>query len=417
MAISSGAATSDTASEQIVVSELDIANRAKTEKTFGLVTVRGYLRRDGLACPESVDVNFAGHHAHFRGEECFVREGENAWRLMVNLVTHLVPNGPQEITVSVKVEDGEEIVFAPLKLNVNNSTKLADAVRDDLRKYGTDVILPRIIDSSFWPYDTGKARAWFDEIEAEDTPLSFDQAEDLQAAHRHLERWGFCILPERLPEKMISNFKSQLFDAIEKKRLIWEEGSSDRIHQAHTLPAGRQIWLYPPVLEFLESHFRDTPCACQTLTYVNGSEQNAHQDTIHLTPYPAGFMCGVWVALEDVRPDSGELFVYPGSHKVPRLRAGKLGLEKVDEDYSSYHVFDAEVMRLMEEGGFERMEYRPKAGQILVWHENLVHGGSPRRDRSQTRVSIVSHYFAKGSVAYYDSRGEAAALETLPGLE
>lgn len=125
-------------------------------------------------------------------------------------------------------------------------------------------------------------------------------------------------------------------------------------------------------------------------------------------------MCGVWIALEDVQADSGELFVYPGSHKTPRLRARDLGLEKVDQDYSSYTIFDAAIQNLLKDGGYERVEYRPKAGQVLVWHENLIHGGSPRRNRELTRLSIVSHYFAKGAVSYYDGRGEAAALEILP---
>jgi ectoine hydroxylase-related dioxygenase (phytanoyl-CoA dioxygenase family) len=51
------------------------------------------------------------------------------------------------------------------------------------------------------------------------------------------------------------------------------------------------------------------------LTYVFGSQQEAHQDTIHLTPFPAGYMCGTWIALQDVVPDSGELIVYPGNHR------------------------------------------------------------------------------------------------------
>ena len=103
------------------------------------------------------------------------------------------------------------------------------------------------------------------------------------------------------------------------------------------------------VLEFLENYFKDTPCACQTLTYVNGSEQNAHQDSIHLTPYPNGFMCGVWVALEDVQENSGELFVYPGSHRCGSLRAGPLGLHKVvNDDYSHYAVFDQAIRDLVD---------------------------------------------------------------------
>jgi ectoine hydroxylase-related dioxygenase (phytanoyl-CoA dioxygenase family) len=330
-----------------------------------------------------------------------------------HLMTHLLANGEQAIEATVEFESGERAVFPRTTLQVTNSGPLAEAVAHDLRAHGAPAIFGWVVDSTLFPYAGGRARAQFD-LAANDAPLSLEPATDLDAAHRHLRRWGFCILPQTLPAEIVESFRIELDLALETGRLPYRRGSSDRIHNAHRLPSGRAIWLYPPVLSFLEAHFQDTPCACQTLTYVNGSQQSAHQDTIHLTPYPAGYMCGVWIALEDVHPDSGELFVYPGSHREKRLRATELGLEKVDTDYSSYGVFDRGVMDLVGDGGYELIRYRPKAGQILVWHENLAHGGSPRADMSKTRLSIVSHYFARGGVAYYDSRGEAAALEALP---
>jgi hypothetical protein len=399
------------------LSPLDIANRREgATPLFGLLTIRGFVRGEALEMPSAVRVAVGGAEATIAGKDCFVSEPDGAWRMMVNVATHLLTNGPHVVHVEVVHRDGSVQAFADRHIDVQNDTPLGEVVAEDLRRHGTPVIIGRIVDSVMFPYGRGQARAWFDDASPEDIPLGLEPSPDVETAHRHLERWGFCILPERLPADIISRFSDQLYSAIASGQLQYREGSSDRIHNAHTLPAGRDIWLHPPVLQFLKEHFRDTPCACQTLTYVNGSEQNAHQDTIHLTPYPAGMMSGVWIALQDVEPDSGELFVYPGSHKTPRLRASELGLEKVDQDYSTYHVFDRAIMKLVEDGGFQRVKYQPKAGQILVWHENLIHGGSPRATQDRKRFSIVSHYFAKGSVGYYDSRGDAAALETLPGL-
>ena len=45
---------------------------------------------------------------------------------------------------------------------------------------------------------------------------------------------------------------------------------------------------------------------------------------------------------------------------------------------------------------------------MLIWHENLAHGGSPRKNDELTRRSIVSHYFARGAIAFYDSQGVPA---------
>ena len=34
-----------------------------------------------------------------------------------------------------------------------------------------------------------------------------------------------------------------------------------------------------------------------------------------------------------------------------------------------------------------------KKGQCLVWSANLLHGGSPHRDKGRTRHSQVTHYY------------------------
>ena len=55
--------------------------------------------------------------------------------------------------------------------------------------------------------------------------------------------------------------------------------------------------------------------------------------------------------------------------------------------------------------------YRPKAGTVLIWHENLMHAGSIREDLTKSRKSIVCHYFAEGVVGYYDSSATPGAMQ------
>jgi ectoine hydroxylase-related dioxygenase (phytanoyl-CoA dioxygenase family) len=399
----------------IICNPIEISNRSDQHRTFGLTAMHALLECPGRT-PSKTFIEVGGHAVEFDARETCVELNDGTWRIVFHVVTHLFPDGLLSAKLSIELDDGATATFAERFFAVDNGGALAREVAEDLRTHGTPMIIARYVDSSHFPYNTGRARAWFDMEQSARVELSFDPSPDMKSAHKHLEHWGFCVLPELLPLDLVERFKVEVRAAIAAGDLDYVEGTSQRIHNAHRLEAGRQIWLYPQVMQFLTDHFRDRPCACQTLTYINGSEQNAHQDTIHLTPYPAGYMAGVWVALEDVQPDSGELFVYPGSHRTPRLRAKELGLSKVDDDYSSYAKFDAQIAVMMEEGGFERHAYRAKAGQILVWHENLVHGGSVRLDKSRTRFSVVSHYFAKGAVAYYDSRGEAAALEELPGV-
>ncbi|GLV23550.1 hypothetical protein TomMM35A_33880 [Sphingobium sp. TomMM35A] len=397
---------------------LQVRNRANVSRDgFGLLSFHGVI--PGAVSDESIlFLHLGGEEHRLPADEALWPQEEQSRQIEFHLVSHLAPNGLQSVTATLVQPNGSHIDFSFPLLNLRNDTPLAHQVAQDLRDHGTPLLVGRIIDSSLFPFDSGTARAWFNEVDGDNIPMSLEPAPDADHAQRHLLKWGFCVLHEQLPVELVQSFKTELNEAIETGELTYRVGSSDRIHGAHQkLSSARAVWLYPPVINFLENYFKDTACACQTLTYVNGSEQGAHQDSIHLTPYPSGFMCGVWVALQDVEENSGELFVYPGSHRSGSIRARDLNLKKIEnDDYSHYYKFDAAIHDLIEQEGYQRLIYRPKAGQILVWHENLIHGGSPRLDLDRARLSVVSHYFAKGSIGFYDSRGEAAALETLAKL-
>ncbi len=128
---------------------------------------------------------------------------------------------------------------------------------------------------------------------------------------------------------------------------------------------------------------------------------------IHLTPFPAGMMCGVWIALEDIHPDAGPLVVYPRSHRLTRLYTRTVPVAKVSNDRWDRFVrkYSPRLMSLIKQAGIEPFYYTPRAGSVLIWHETLAHGGSTRKNDNLTRRSMVSHYFARGGMAYYDSTG------------
>jgi ectoine hydroxylase-related dioxygenase (phytanoyl-CoA dioxygenase family) len=221
------------------------------------------------------------------------------------------------------------------------------------------------------------------------------------------------VLPGAIDPEHVARINAAIDDAVEKRIEGYEWGSSQRIHNLHeSYPAIKELWLHPKVLRLLEMIFETPARPCQSLTYVFGSQQEHHQDTIHLTSFPAGRMCGVWTALEDVQPDSGELVIFPGSHRLPRVYMRTLNLPKIAND--DWGPFQANVVAHWTEmivgARLGREIYRPKAGTVLIWHENLMHAGSPRVDMDKSRRSIVGHYFAQGAVVYYDSSGLAGSL-------
>ena len=76
-------------------------------------------------------------------------------------------------------------------------------------------------------------------------------------------------------------------------------------------------------------------------------------------------MCGVWTALEDVQPDSGELVVFPKSHRLPRVYMKDAGAAKVTDDWTEFgdKVVDIWTGHLQPHSGkFKREVYRPQAG-------------------------------------------------------
>jgi len=182
-------------------------------------------------------------------------------------------------------------------------------------------------------------------------------------------------------------------------------------------PAIRSLWLHPEIHRLLRLIFDEDSEPCQSLGFVFGSQQDAHQDTIHLTPFPAGYMSGVWIALEDVHPDAGALMVYPGSHRLPRIYMRDVDCQKVESDWT---VFGQSVVprwaSLIQESEIAPVPYLAKRGDVLIWHENLMHGGGTRKDKSRSRRSIVTHNFARGSIVFYDSTGLVGTVYPRDGV-
>ena len=152
----------------------------------------------------------------------------------------------------------------------------------------------------------------------------------------------------------------------------------------------------------------------QTIMGHAGSQQQAHSDSIHMTTYPLGYLVANWVAFEDIRPDSGVLEYYPGSHKLPYLLSAEVGIEEYEFKQKGYSVYseryEPAIIARCREAGFEKQVFMAKKGDVLFWHANLVHGGGPRIDPDASRKALVCHYFAEGAVTYHDLSGNASRL-------
>lgn len=324
---------------------------------------------------------------------------------------HLLGDGVHEIRVALLDSEGKLLAQGVASVFARNRGALAERVTESLARQGAPIVIDQC-GSELYDYADRQVTPWFDRdaatAAAHIAALVQDGVIDAAeaAALEHFVDQGFLVVEDLLGPEELDALNLAVEDAVVSRLEGYEWGSSQRLHNLHErYPAVRKLWLHPKVTRLLDLIFDAPARPCQSLTYVFGSQQDHHQDTIHLTPFPAGYMCGVWTALEDVQPSSGELVVYPGTHRLPRIYRQTVDLPPVvDGDWTGFG--DKVVTRwkeMLDDLAVAPQVYRPKAGTVLIWHENLMHAGSVREDLTRSRKSIVCHYFAEGVVGYYDS--------------
>lgn len=161
--------------------------------------------------------------------------------------------------------------------------------------------------------------------------------------------------------------------------------------------AVRSLAIDSQVLRILRLFYQRDPLPFQTLNFHRGTQQATHSDTIHFHSVPHRFMCGVWVALEDIDEENGPLHVYPGSHTLPIWNFHDLGLPAGAEHY---HAYEACIQKHIEALGLQKKLLTTKKGQAVIWAANLLHGGERILDPMRSRHSQVTHYFFADCLYY-----------------
>lgn len=162
----------------------------------------------------------------------------------------------------------------------------------------------------------------------------------------------------------------------------------------------KQMAAHPEIIKTLEMLYDREVIPFQTLNFKVGSQQKAHSDTMHFSSLPARYMCGVWVALEDITEDNGPLFYYPGSHRTPEYNFSHFKNTVEDTTYDNYPEYETFMEELMEASPFQKVKFLAKKGDALIWSSNIIHGGSAVNDPNSTRFSQVTHYYFKDCVYY-----------------
>ena len=263
---------------------------------------------------------------------------------------------------------------------------------------------------------------WLDQANASDLIEGKQQLGRLTAAQAKLLRdWardGYVILRNALPRRLVDRAAAQLHAAYDGKLpavrfecpkvggyapIGWSQAVRENPAKALDLhwwsEAIRNVIFADPIRTVLELIFERRILASQSLTFLHGSTQSYHQDTLYV-PFslPTQFAAS-WVALEDVTPGGGELMYYPGSHKTPEYLYGgvfktlwdaqhRLKRKDLRDEMASY---SADLEARCKNGGLQPATFLARKGDVLIWHADLAHGGLPITVPS-TRASVVTHY-------------------------
>lgn len=182
-------------------------------------------------------------------------------------------------------------------------------------------------------------------------------------------------------------------------------------------PAVRNLALSERLTKVLSGLLGGAPLVCNSLNFIWGSQQPDHVDSWFMpAPVPPTLPTRTarwWrrtppelpdfnkrlavssICLEDVAPSAGPLVYYPGSHKIPPYRFPNGGFAALQDGtaQSTDYVHDR-----IQKAGLRREEFLGKAGDVFLWHGQLVHGGSQIQDPARTRKTLVTHYWRAADV-------------------
>lgn len=177
-------------------------------------------------------------------------------------------------------------------------------------------------------------------------------------------------------------------------------GRPKRLVNFHThSPNARAISMNEKVHRILDVIFQDRAAVYTSLTFKFGTQQPVHRDTPHFATWPEAHFIGVWNALEDVHADAGPLFYHKGAHRMP-IKAPAEFLEEAtrrapdmplqERLLVALDLYNGEVIR--NAPVFSQPETLPVSkGDVVLWHPEMPHGGSPANDQMRSRWSMVCH--------------------------
>jgi hypothetical protein len=255
---------------------------------------------------------------------------------------------------------------------------------------------------------------WLDQSDAEQrvrTARSQDRIDDGQAdrCFDYL-RTGYCIVRGLVPERLTAAAATAPAMALEGKLHLPRVELLTLLQDCWRTHAGvRDLLVYEPVLAWIGLLLGERSTPLQSLSLPESSQQGAHSDEIFMSTRMRGAMAAAWVALEDVQPYAGPLQLWPSSHRWSYLSmadiGGRDGMSLADRRRLFDENYYARMGAKVADSGVEAVPIILRRGDVLFWHQGLVHGARHVERAGSTRNSLIVHYVATSAEVYSDAWG------------
>ena len=208
---------------------------------------------------------------------------------------------------------------------------------------------------------------------------NFFSEEEIEACNQDIEK----LINENTVKFRYSN---KIMFAFHHSQIIEKMGNQKKLLDILNLIMGKEVELF------------------QSINFLEGSQQRAHSDSIHMTTFPYGNLIAIWIALEDITLDCGPLHYYPGSHKLDYVMNrdyNNIGT-KYKLGKKNYTDYENHIETVIKKNNLKKEVFIAKKGDVLIWHANLLHGGEKVLNEKSTRKSMVFHYYAKDSICFHE---------------
>jgi phytanoyl-CoA hydroxylase len=225
---------------------------------------------------------------------------------------------------------------------------------------------------------------------------------------------GYAILPAFFSSNEVEFINNEIDNLLKNKKLKWKYKNKlmFSVNKSALLRSTANKKTLTDILSLLLGKKANL---FQSINFYQGSQQAAHSDIVHMTTFPQGYLIACWIALEDVGSEQGPLFYYPESHKLPYFLndAYAHGGNDFFIGKNAYKNYETALEKQILEKGLEKKTFIAQKGDVLIWHANLLHGGSPIANKNLTRKSMVMHYFAESVICYHEISQRPALIKNI----